>query len=758
MDNFSNDLWKISSDDIGLIRKFQRYNHSMRNIKEGIYKNPYIIKSIITPSKINNYKDVPLEIINKYQLNDNQLKSVKGSISTNDNFYLQGPPGTGKTQTICAITECIINENKNVLMTSSTHEAINNYFDRLDEFTKDNPNIILLKQDSLNKDRNKTNDYDFNKMFYKFFEKTLNYVENIDNSTKFDFYKNKFNDIYKEIDNPNITCYTDFHIELIYNDFKKNSINKNQKKFLNSFWVWMEKTSYENDISLVKNNINDFKFYLSWFIREINKEISILKYKKKQIFDELELIIEKISEYCNIWDFNSIKELYEFINAPKPDNFNSFKSHFKNYFKDNINEDNENSFLFKELNSKFIEYVFQKNSYINVIGMTTTSRTDISFDNWSKDLFFGYPIDVVIIDEISKSSTPEILSRIILAKKSICCGDYKQLPPTSDLNDTDIKKYFSNLSEEDIKEKNKEIELLYKESFFNHQVQKTKSLLNNNMAYQFLNIQHRFNKDIMDVVNYFYDNEEKLEMPINSNRKLDNIKFTFFDNSNSEYMNNYYYEDVVLIDTTRLYTSFINEYCQNNCSEKTLKQISSLKYSFDQNEELINKKLTIKKATGRFNEQNAFLIIKSIIKFVDDNKNIVDDIASKIGVICLTSNQKHIIISLMKEMISDEQIRKKIKIDTIDNFQGREKDFVFVDFVRSKYNFDELKNINNKNIRNLSFISSNERINVAISRAKLKLYLFGSFSYYIEDESKDSKEIKDISRYFVEKISTKIGK
>ncbi|MBO6041668.1 hypothetical protein J6P52_00590 [bacterium] len=42
-------------------------------------------------------------------------------------------------------------------------------------------------------------------------------------------------------------------------------------------------------------------------------------------------------------------------------------------------------------------------------------------------------MDIVIIDEISKSSTPEILSKIVLAKKIIFAGDYKQLPPKCDL-------------------------------------------------------------------------------------------------------------------------------------------------------------------------------------------------------------------------------------------------------------------------------------------------------------------------------------
>ena len=38
------------------------------------------------------------------------------------------------------------------------------------------------------------------------------------------------------------------------------------------------------------------------------------------------------------------------------------------------------------------------------------------------------------VDEISKSSTPEILSKVVLSKKTILSGDYLQLPPSPEFN------------------------------------------------------------------------------------------------------------------------------------------------------------------------------------------------------------------------------------------------------------------------------------------------------------------------------------
>ncbi|MBP5783790.1 hypothetical protein J6W32_04330 [bacterium] len=53
-------------------------------------------------------------------------------------------------------------------------------------------------------------------------------------------------------------------------------------------------------------------------------------------------------------------------------------------------------------------------------------------------------MDIVIIDEISKSTTPEILSRIVLAKKVIFAGDYKQLPPKCDFTVDECKDLVKN--------------------------------------------------------------------------------------------------------------------------------------------------------------------------------------------------------------------------------------------------------------------------------------------------------------------------
>jgi len=56
-----------------------------------------------------------------------------------------------------------------------------------------------------------------------------------------------------------------------------------------------------------------------------------------------------------------------------------------------------------------------------------------------------------------------------------------------------------------------------------------------------------------------------------------------------------------------------------------------------------------------------------------------------------------------------------VKVQTVDNYQGEENEIVIVSLVRS-----------NK-LGNIGFVKLENRINVALSRARVGLYVFGNF-------------------------------
>jgi Rad3-related DNA helicase len=62
--------------------------------------------------------------------------SLKTALASESIFHLQGPPGTGKTQVIAEINGSTCKAGKKVLISSETHKAIDNVFERLPKIRK----------------------------------------------------------------------------------------------------------------------------------------------------------------------------------------------------------------------------------------------------------------------------------------------------------------------------------------------------------------------------------------------------------------------------------------------------------------------------------------------------------------------------------------------------------------------------------------------------------------------------------------------
>ena len=69
---------------------------------------------------------------------------------------------------------------------------------------------------------------------------------------------------------------------------------------------------------------------------------------------------------------------------------------------------------------------------------------------------------------------------------------------------------------------------------------------------------------------------------------------------------------------------------------------------------------------------------------------------------------------LVKSRVSLRPLRGLLTIDTIDGFQGQERDVVFISLVRSN---DDGK---------IGFLSDLRRMNVAITRARMKVVVIGN--------------------------------
>jgi hypothetical protein len=91
-----------------------------------------------------------------------------------------------------------------------------------------------------------------------------------------------------------------------------------------------------------------------------------------------------------------------------------------------------------------------------------------------------------------------------------------------------------------------------------------------------------------------------------------------------------------------------------------------------------------------------------------------------IGIICMYSGQKQALVKRMNSIPWGRDFIENgiVKIDTVDGYQGKENDVVIVSLVR-----------NNRG-GNQGFLSSPERINVALSRAKERLFIVGATSMW----------------------------
>jgi DNA polymerase III delta prime subunit len=121
----------------------------------------------------------------------------------------------------------------------------------------------------------------------------------------------------------------------------------------------------------------------------------------------------------------------------------------------------------------------------NVIGITCSQVAGYGFKEFSN-------FDVVIIDEVSKCTPPEILIPALKGKKLVLIGDYRQLPPM--LQDKSLEEIATEMGSEP-----EDISFL-EESLFKKQFEAASESIKRRLT-----IQYRMHPYIMGAINQFYD-------------------------------------------------------------------------------------------------------------------------------------------------------------------------------------------------------------------------------------------------------------
>jgi hypothetical protein len=123
-------------------------------------------------------------------------------------------------------------------------------------------------------------------------------------------------------------------------------------------------------------------------------------------------------------------------------------------------------------------------------------------------------------------------------------------------------------------------------------------------------------------------------------------------------------------------------------------------------------------------------IVKLISKLYESklsDKVLIEDDDPKIGVICMYGEQVRQLVKKVNSLSWARTLLEKriLKIDTVDSYQGKENDIVILSLVRSNQYGNE------------GYVSSENRANVSLSRAKEALFIVGNQEMW-RDKNKDS--------------------
>lgn len=124
---------------------------------------------------------------------------------------------------------------------------------------------------------------------------------------------------------------------------------------------------------------------------------------------------------------------------------------------------------------------------------------------------------------------------------------------------------------------------------------------------------------------------------------------------------------------------------------------------------------TVGDSFGKINKSEAELLLKELTKYVEQigTTRVLDENID-IGIISPYKAQVYYLRQQIKQTPGLRPVRGQLSINTVDGFQGQERDVIFVSMVRA----------NEKG--QIGFLNDLRRMNVAMTRARMKLAIFGN--------------------------------
>ena len=377
---------------------------------------------------------------------------------------------------------------------------------------------------------------------------------------------------------------------------------------------------------------------------------------------------------------------------------------------------------------------------VNVHGVTTA----LSGSKYWWEEHAAQPFDVVIIDEISKATPPEIILASLLGKKVIWVGDHRQLAPVFN----DPRKSTNEDSDEDVEAHDKGAgkfkEMVTTALFERHFLEADSTLKSS------LHVQYRMHEQIMDSINEFYEGKLKRGLSAEQQDRTKNhgIKIVKKDDYGSAFDRG----SKIIQPNRHIYwiDSAFNrkkQYCseeQVGTSKKNTREVDIAEELFDR----INEQIGLWKNKLSETPTNWFDLETPFGKLNKEGK-------LEVAFITFYAAQKRAFESQIfgggNNTTEERWEHLELKVDSVDRFQGGERPIVIVSMVRSSEVSEDQRTKINELMKKYSvpsdkwlvsgkptnnqfkvspprsgFARSPNRVNVAFSRAQNLLLIIGN--------------------------------
>lgn len=374
------------------------------------------------------------------------------------------------------------------------------------------------------------------------------------------------------------------------------------------------------------------------------------------------------------------------------------------YLKNKIDKNSMDEFILNNLETNFIKKItFNKETDVNIFTQKYNKTYNSVITYYQTLLLQNFKIicatcdtsgdfrlnnvlfDVILIDEAAQTNENITLIPIVKGNedcKVILVGDHKQLGP--------MDQFSTSTSNEELNKINKMMNSVNNLSMFER-------LVNGGIKHITLNVQYRMYPElaVLPYQRLFYT-DENVDITSCAPKRVQDKTMEKDFNKMEDFWAKTRFKFVDITGNDRY-----EDRIQNPDWEIGVD---------DQNQPL-------------YNQKEIDTIIKILILMVRDYNIDPKDI----GIIAAYSGQKN----KLKQLIKNIDIIKDIEVNTVDGYQGDQKDYILFSTVRSNDKGD------------IGFLNDDKRVNVALTRAKYGLFVLGNRETLNNSRSKTWKDIVD---------------